>query len=43
MFIKTCLKSYEGEHKIKYQERNPNSTGVKSVCIDDRFTLLSII
>ena len=28
---------------IKYQERNPNSTGVKSVCSDDRFTLPSII
>ena len=43
MFIKTCLNSYEGEHKIKYQEDNPNSTGVKSVCMDDRFTLPSII
>ena len=39
MFFKTCLNSYEGEHKIKYQERIPNSIGAKLVCIDDRFTL----
>ena len=43
MFFKTCLNSYEGEHKIKYQERIPNSIGAKLVCIDDRFTLPSII
>ena len=35
--------SYEGEHTIKYQEHNPNSIGAKLVCIDDRFTLPSII
>ena len=33
----------EGEHTIKYQEHYPNSIGVKLVCIDDRFTLPSII
>ena len=26
--------SYEGEHKIKYQEHYPNSIGAKLVCID---------
>ena len=36
------VNSYEGEHKIKYQERQPNSIGAKLVCIDDRFTLLPI-
>ena len=35
--------SYEGEHTIKYQEHFPNSIGAKLVCIDDRFTLPSII
>ena len=35
--------SYEGEHTIKYQEHIPNSTGAKLECIDDRFTLPSII
>ena len=35
--------SYEGEHTIKYQEHIPNSIGAKLVCIDDRFTLPSII
>ena len=35
--------SYEGEHKIKCQEHIPNSVGVTLVCIDDRFTLPSII
>ena len=35
--------SYEGEHTTKYQEHTPNSIGVKLVCIDDRFTLPSII
>ena len=33
----------EGEHSIKYQEHYPNSIGSKLVCIDDRFTLPSII
>ena len=33
----------ESEHKIKYQERYPNSIGAKLVCIDDRFTLQTII
>ena len=33
----------EGEHTIKYQEYYPNSKGAKLVCIDDRFTLRSII
>ena len=32
----------EGEHTIKYREHQPNSTGAKLVCIDDRFTLPSI-
>ena len=35
--------SYEGEHTIKYQEHFPNSIGAKLVCIDDRFTLPSVI
>ena len=35
--------SYEGEHTIKYREHIPNSIGAKLVCIDDRFTLSSII
>ena len=39
----TGTKSYEGEHTIKYQEYIPNSVGSKLVCIDDRFTLPSII
>ena len=33
----------EGEHTIKYQENYPNSIGTKLVCIDDRFTLSTII
>ena len=33
----------EGEHTIKYQEHQPNSIGAKLVCIDDRFTLPSIV
>ena len=33
----------EGEHTIKYQEHQPNSIGTKLVCIDDRFTLPSIV
>ena len=33
----------EGEHTIKYQEHYLNSIGAKLVCIDDRFTLPSII
>ena len=39
----TRTNSYEGEHTIKYQEYIPNSVGSKLVCIDDRFTLPSII
>ena len=35
--------SYEVEQTIKYQEHTPNSIGTKLVCIDDRFTLTSII
>ena len=35
--------SYEGEYTIRYQEHIPNSIGAKLVCIDDRFTLPSII
>ena len=41
-FLKS-VNSYEGEHTMKYQEHIPNSIGAKSVCIDDRFTLPSII
>ena len=37
------VNSYEGEHTIKYQEHIPNSIGARLVCIDDRFTLPSII
>ena len=37
------MNSYEGEHTRKYQEHIPNSIGAKLVCIDDRFTLPSII
>ena len=37
------VSSYEGEHTIKYQEHIPNSIGAKLVCIDDRFTLPSVI
>ena len=37
------VNSYKGEHTIKYQEHIPNSIGAKLVCIDDRFTLPSII
>ena len=33
----------EGDHTIKYQQHQPNPIGVKLVCIDDRFTLPSII
>ena len=41
-FLKrTIIKN--GEHTIKYQEHQPNFIGVKLVCIDDRFTLFSII
>ena len=39
--IRTQLK--EGEHTIKHQEHYPNSIEAKLVCIDDRFTLPSII
>ena len=41
-FLK-CVNSYEGEHIIKYQEHITNSIGAKLVCIDDIFTLPSII
>ena len=34
---------YGGEYTIKYQEHIPNSRGAKLVCIDDRFTLPSIL
>ena len=37
------INSYEDEHTMKYQEHIPNSIGAKLVCIDDRFTLPSII
>ena len=40
-FKKTKLK--ESEHTTKYQKHEPNSIGAKLVCIDDRFTLPSII
>ena len=33
----------ESEHTTKYQEHQPKSIGAKLVCIDDRFTLPSII
>ena len=33
----------EGEYTTKYQEHQPNSIAAKLVCIDDRFTLPSII
>ena len=33
----------EGEHAAKYQEHYPNSIGAKFVCIDDRFTLPTIL
>ena len=33
----------EGEYTTKHQEHQPNSVGAKLVCIDDRFTLPSII
>ena len=35
--------SYEGEHTIKHHKHQPNSVSAKLVCIDDRFTLPSII
>ena len=42
LFLKrTKLK--EGEYTTKYQEHQPNSIGAKLVCIDDRFTLPSIV
>ena len=37
------VNSYEGEHTLKYREHIHNSIGAKLVCIDDRFTLPSII
>ena len=33
----------EGEHTVKYQEHQPNSTGAKLACIDDKFAFPSII
>ena len=36
-------KTKENEHTIKNQEHQPNFIGAKLVCIDDRFTLPSII
>ena len=33
----------EREHTLKYQEHYPNSIGAKLICIDNRFTLPSII
>ena len=33
----------EAEHTIKYQEHQPNSIEAKLVCIDDRFTLPTVI
>ena len=41
-FLK-ITKIKEGEYTTKYQEHQPNSIGAKLVCIDDRFTLPSII
>ena len=35
--------SYEGQHTIKYKKHIPYSIGAKLVCLDDRFTLPSII
>ena len=34
---------YKGENTTKYQKLIPNSIGAKLVCIDNRFTLPSII
>ena len=42
MFFKT-YQFLRSEHTIKYQEHQPNSIGAKLICIDDRFTLPSII
>ena len=42
-FIFKKINSYKNEHTIKYQEHVSNSIGAKLVCIDDRFTLPSII
>ena len=33
----------ESEHATLYQEHIPNSVGAKLVCIDDRFTLPTVI
>ena len=40
-FKRTKIK--EAEHTIKYQEHQPNSIEAKLVCIDDRFTLPTVI
>ena len=37
------INSYEGKNTIKYQEHIPNFIGAKLVCINDRFTLPSLI
>ena len=37
------VNSYKCGHAIKYQAQIPNSISAKLVCIDDRFTLPSII
>ena len=34
--------SQEGEHRVKYQEHQPNIIGAILVCIDDRFTLRTV-
>ena len=41
-FLK-ITKIEEGEHTKIYQEHIPNFIGAKLVCIDDRFTLPSVI
>ena len=37
------INSYEGQHTVKHQEYILSSIGAKLVCIDDRYTLPSII
>ena len=37
------INSYKGEHTEKHQEYIPSSIGAKLVCIEDRFTLPSIL
>ena len=43
MLLNFLSKRNEGEYTTKYQEYQLNSIGAKLVCIDDRFTLPSII